>query len=84
MVNATHRPLYTTVKRHDTHCSTLVGLGTGLNRYWKYHLNYDLNTESSSTLRVAIPNTLPQPPIFKTAINHLITKLIPCYQKAEL
>ena len=75
------------VKIHDTHCSTVrwVGLGTGLGGYRKYRLNWDHNPDSPSTFRVAIPNTLPRLRYStQLAINHCITKLIPCYQKPDV
>ena len=64
------------IKRQDTQCSTAdwVGLGTGLERYGKYRLNWDSRPKSSSTYGFAIPNTPPRLRYStQLAINHRIT-----------
>ena len=72
MVHATPRPLYHLVKRHDTHCSKVVGLGIGLDGYRKSRLNWD-----SKPKKFIIHST-------QLAISNRITKPIPCYQKPEV
>jgi len=73
VVNATPRPLYPPVKRHDTPFSTVgwAGLATGLDGYGKYQINWDSNTEYSRAYRVATPNTLSRPQIFNAVSNKL-------------
>ena len=59
------------VKRHSTRCSSVssVVFGNGLDGYGKSRLNWHSNAESCSTQTVAMPNTLPRPPIFGAVSN---------------